>query len=387
MINSGENINLVSMCEPKPCISIVRPSITLNPKDIENIEEEDNSLDCDEQRILSEQDLNLIKSEIDSKDNLDLTANDTMYLGSQMKEITPLFKPFFYENEISVLFAESNLGKSILAVQIGEYIAQHGKKVMYFDYELTTKQFQERYTKDKDNDMMYKFSDNFHRPILDYELEKGQEALLERFYETIEDKANDGIEVFILDNITYLSDRTNDKSFIMNFLKNLKEFKKKYNVSFLIVAHTPKRKPNKPLDQSDLAGSKAFMNFIDSAFAIGKSVIDSSILYLKQIKVRVGRFTYNDENVLKCQIVKEHNFVHFKDIGTEVERHLLDKKFIMQEGSEELMADAWRMHCNGESNRAIARMLSVSDKTIAKWIEKMEQQMSYINEDAFAVAT
>lgn len=384
---NDDNIELLSMCEKKPCIDLTsKPSVTLNTEDIESLDDDGNVMDFEEHRELSESDLKQIESGLQSKNNLDMTANDIMKIGSEMEDIKPLFKPFFYENEISVLFAESNLGKSILAVQIGEYIAKHGKKVCYFDYELTTKQFQERYTKDKDKTTMYKFSDNFYRPILDYELEKGHEVLLERFYETIENKANDGFKVFILDNITYLSDRTNDKSFIMNFLKNLKEFKKKHNVSFLIIAHTPKRKPNKPLEQGDLAGSKAFMNFIDSSFAIGRSIIDSNLLYLKQIKVRVGRFTYNDENVLKCQIVKEHNFVHFKDLGTEVERHLLDKKYILHGDNEKLMNEAWKMHCNGDSNRAIARQLSVTDKTIAKWIDRMEQQNSYINEESFAIA-
>ena len=76
----------------------------------------------------------------------DMTANDVMRIGATMEDTQPLYKELWYENEICVLFAESNVGKSILAMQIGEHIARNGKNVVYLDYELSIKQFYKRYS-------------------------------------------------------------------------------------------------------------------------------------------------------------------------------------------------------------------------------------------------
>ena len=41
-----------------------------------------------------------------------------------------------------------------------------------------------------------------------------------------------------------------------------------------------------PLSQNDLAGNKKLFNFMDSVFAIGQSVNDENLQYLKQLKSR-----------------------------------------------------------------------------------------------------
>ena len=57
----------------------------------------------------------------------------------------PLWLTLWYQGEVCCLFADSNLGKSIYAVQIAAEIAET-HKVLYFDFELSDKQFQLRYT-------------------------------------------------------------------------------------------------------------------------------------------------------------------------------------------------------------------------------------------------
>ena len=67
-----------------------------------------------------------------------------------------LFSEFWFEGELCILFADTNLGKSILAVQIGNSISRgeqiRGFKletpkqpILYFDFELSDKQFENRY--------------------------------------------------------------------------------------------------------------------------------------------------------------------------------------------------------------------------------------------------
>ena len=61
-----------------------------------------------------------------------------------------LFSEFWFESEICVIFSDTNLGKSILAVQIADSISKGvsvekfameavKQKVLYFDFELSSK--------------------------------------------------------------------------------------------------------------------------------------------------------------------------------------------------------------------------------------------------------
>ena len=70
-----------------------------------------------------------------------------------------LFGDFWYQGELCIMFADTNVGKSILAVQIGDSLsrgeaipgfAPAGKpeKVLYFDFELSAAQFRKRYSSD-----------------------------------------------------------------------------------------------------------------------------------------------------------------------------------------------------------------------------------------------
>ena len=59
-----------------------------------------------------------------------------------------LWQNLWFADEVCCLFADTNVGKSILAVQIANEIAKNDK-VLYFDFELTDKQFQRRYTNEE----------------------------------------------------------------------------------------------------------------------------------------------------------------------------------------------------------------------------------------------
>ena len=83
-----------------------------------------------------------------------------------------LFSEFWHEEELCILFADTNLGKSILAVQIANSISNgeairgfklEAKKqvVMYFDFEMSDKQFEKRYSINYANH--YIFDNNFLR--------------------------------------------------------------------------------------------------------------------------------------------------------------------------------------------------------------------------------
>ena len=64
------------------------------------------------------------------------TANQTILEASQKPTPRSLWDCFWYEGELSCLFADSNVGKSILAVQIADRIARTDN-VLYLDFELS----------------------------------------------------------------------------------------------------------------------------------------------------------------------------------------------------------------------------------------------------------
>ena len=63
----------------------------------------------------------------------------------------------------------------------------------------------------------------------------------------------------------------------------LNNLKKRYGLSILVLAHTPKRSLDCPITSNDLAGSKRLYNFFDSVFVIGKSALDGGLRYVKQL--------------------------------------------------------------------------------------------------------
>ena len=92
------------------------------------------------------------------------TANRTILEASLKPTPRSLWDCFWYEGELSCLFADSNVGKSILAVQIADCIAQTDN-VLYLDFELSEKQFQLRYTNEHGN--LYTFPERLYRVSLD----------------------------------------------------------------------------------------------------------------------------------------------------------------------------------------------------------------------------
>ena len=72
----------------------------------------------------------------------------------------PLYLNVWYESELCILFADTGLGKSVLAVQIAVEIAKT-QKVLYLDFELSDKQFEKRYSNNFQHH--FTFPENFLR--------------------------------------------------------------------------------------------------------------------------------------------------------------------------------------------------------------------------------
>ena len=89
------------------------------------------------------------------------TANRTIIDAATRPNPRDLYLSLWYEGEVCCLFADSNIGKSIFAVQMAEEIARTAK-VLYLDCELSDKQFQLRYC-DKTTGARHIFPENLLR--------------------------------------------------------------------------------------------------------------------------------------------------------------------------------------------------------------------------------
>jgi hypothetical protein len=292
----------------------------------------------------------LLRQADENRENIGLfkvrPANVWMEIAKNRPIPKMLFGEFWFEEELCILFADTNLGKSLLSVQIGNSISKgepiHGFKleaekqpVLYFDFELSDKQFENRYSQNFTNH--YIFDDNFLR------IEINPDAATEiPEKQTFEDYLSHSLErsivdtsarVLIIDNITYLKNENEKAKDALPLMKHLKALKTKYDLSILCLAHTPKRDLSKPITRNDLQGSKMLINFCDSSFAIGESSIDKSTRYIKQIKSRNTEIIYDTENICVCQIIKYGSFLQFDFLGFGTEREHL-KQISEREKSE-----------------------------------------------------
>ena len=141
-----------------------------------------------------------------------------------------------------------------------------------------------------------------------------------------------------------------------------------YDLTMVVIAHTPKRDSGLPLTQNDLAGSSKLMNFFDSGIVIGLSARDKNLRYVKQMKYRAGEKEYDYDNVILYEIVKEHAYTHFAYRGQGVEAdHIKAPSF-----SEDLdeIQQILDLQANGKSVREIASLLDITSSKVQRRLKK-----------------
>ena len=260
------------------------------------------------------------------------SANDTMKAAQKMQIPNMLFGELIFEKELTILFSSAGIGKTMLAVQIADHISRgksfgtmknesEAQSVIFFDLELTKKQFQGRYcVRDLKNSKIpwtndFVWHSNFFRAQFNSAFFKQKnidrvEAVYNGIVRHIEARK---AKVIFIDNISWLTTRgleaSKDAGELMSRLDDLKKEKE---LTIIIMAHTPKKLKFTPMQMNDLAGSAAIQNFVDSIFAINRSVMDVDYRYLIQLKSRSSEGAFHEHNVVTLQ--KKHikpNFMGF----------------------------------------------------------------------------
>lgn len=297
------------------------------------------------------------------------TLNQVIDEGRKAGKLKPLFKNLWFEQELTMLFGVTNVGKSILGIQIAEEIARSGEKVIYFDYEMTMQQLCRRYCNDNLS-RRYQFSDNLIRPDLEHDKNLSFRLRNERLHTRMEEAVNVcGIKNFIIDNITSLNNKLSNGDQAAKFMLELKNKVNKLGASVLLIGHTPKELPNnRTLTLDRLAGSKNISNFLDACFGVGKVTDDSEAnsIYIKQLKARSCPITLNENRVLVCTLKKrEDEFLGYEEVGFDVEKNLLKGHIDITPQKEQ----AYLYYSKNKSYRKTAEKIGVSDKTVKAWIQ------------------
>ena len=160
------------------------------------------------------------------------TANRTIREAALRPNPDALWLTLWYEGEVCCLFSDSNLGKSIYAVQIATSIAKK-QKVLYFDFELSDKQFQLRYSDEANN--LNQFPDNLYRVEINrdsLDAVNFEEAVIGNIEQTA---IKLGAKVLIIDNLTYLCVASEKGDAAGTLMLRLMALKRKYGLSMLIL--------------------------------------------------------------------------------------------------------------------------------------------------------
>ena len=294
------------------------------------------------------------------------SANQCLADAQTMPIPQQLYSSLVYEGEITILVADTNVGKSIFAVQISNEIAKY-QRVLYIDLELSDKQFERRYSEDfanhfcfEENLMRVDFTQHFSIPdnvtYYDYFIA----SLVELIKRT-------EASVVVIDNMTKLiSTDTDSAGKAKPLMDRLCALKMDFGLTLILLEHTRKCDASRPITLNDIQGSKMKVNFADAVFAIGRSVKDPNLRYIKQLKVRSCELEYGYENVAVCEIRKDSNFIKFEFVAYGCESEHL-KEFSEQE-REDKQQSARDMHAQGVSKRNIAKELGVTEGTIRYWL-------------------
>ncbi|HLA96267.1 MAG TPA: AAA family ATPase, partial [Pyrinomonadaceae bacterium] len=159
--------------------------------------------------------------------------------GDRKELPSELYRSFWNEGELAILFGGKGSGKSVLAVQIAQSIALSASKVLYLDFQRTKRQWTERYTAPSlvpgKLPVRHRFPPrNFIRAGLDWDgtIPDDFKNDADHFmrHSVLDKLENTGARILIVDDILWLGRNT------ARVMKTLKFWATAYDLSILVLA-------------------------------------------------------------------------------------------------------------------------------------------------------
>jgi hypothetical protein len=234
---------------------------------------------------------------------------------------------------------------------------------LYFDFELSLSDYKNRYLDGAGNEYpfrkegwMVRVGNDEENPKTFADIATNMERILRQNIELYQPN------VVFIDNITAMSNgSTADAEVIRKIMNLLRDLKIRYNLTVIVLAHTPKRYDlSKPLGIEDLAGSFLLAAYADTIIAIGRSKMGNSVKYIIHIKVRDGIKIHDEQNVINVYIEKEGAFLQMKTLEEPTGResdHLMGKNEVIV--TDEVIQQMVMLHNDGKSYQEIKEELKL----------------------------
>jgi len=316
------------------------------------------------------------------------SANESIIKAKGLPNPKPMIGNFWKEGELFILFAFTGTGKTVFAMQIAKAISEgksvfkelpnecEPKKVLYYDAELSLKQFESRYSDNYRNHT--EFSENLIRMYVNRDaiLSEGQ-SIAETIIPDIENEIKSrGISVVIIDNLSTLREGLEASKEAKPLMDQLVNLKHKEKVSLMVVGHTPKQHHYKEMVLADLQGSAHLSIQLDTCVAMGSSAQDNQTKYLKEVKMRDGAYLYGADNVITVEIQK-NGFLQLVFKTTEDENNHLKKP-----NADEIAKQIVELNEEGHSSREIENHVPYKKTKINEVIKNHGQRGNAVNEDS-----
>lgn len=324
----------------------------------------------------------------DSTDTIEIrSANGWVREGRAEPMPKTLFGDLWLEGEMAVLFGETGSGKSVLATAIAESLARgrsvhpfentmRPRNVLYVDLDLSSKQFEVRYTADHDHAKgefsrkPYRFSERLQRIELRPEmLPRSKDAEFEidlrRMLAALVERAR--ANVLIIDSLSHVKRTADETRGWVAVLKELKRLKQDASVSILVLAGTLKRATWRTILPGDVQGSRAVANFADNIFAIGRSRREPDQRYIKHVRPRSSELVFGTDHVPLFRIAKTGgNFLTFEFLEFSSEGDLI--RVAAGPGPDASMIETVKsLSGSGMSIRRIAAELDISRSRVHRY--------------------
>jgi hypothetical protein len=299
--------------------------------------------------------------------------------GANMPPLKKMCGDLLLENTINIWFGDNGTAKTFVAMSISNDIA-NGKKplvefknedephvVIYHDYELTDRQLAARFNG-------FPFSENLIRGNIDYTMNLDDYDIGDLLIREIEGYAKEHSKVTVfVDNISVFDNlNLEDRREAGKLLRALNKLKKLYTgLTIVILAHTPKLEPYKPILKDHLAGSKQLQNLIDGIVGFGKAGSDHSLYYIKQLKQRGDKIEFHYENVITFCLASIESYILPQFRGYGFENELLQTP---KEEQRKLRNKAiYEKYCEGVTPTQLAEDSGLSRQYIHKIIKEFDK--------------
>ncbi len=252
------------------------------------------------------------------------TSSPQSVFAQRISHAQSLWRDIWYENECVCLFGDPGLGKSTLAFQIAEEIADKGYGVIYIDFDNIDHQYESKGLKQIGNclvDTLYiNPSEDFADAINYKKLLSSIEA------EILENEAS----VIVIDDISYLCPMR-DCERTRRVLQQFRFWLRKYFVSILVIAHARKHPEGLPLGINHLTGSRQLAYAFDAVFTLNEvtspTFADTCTHYVKQLKARNSSLAAPSTQVLPLRFEYVDDPHMLFDEGEEVNEAMLPTCF------------------------------------------------------------